>query len=408
MRREQFGQTAAGRIVPITGFERRMVGGVPQSVAVQALSFVPDALPPRQLDRDVFVGKLADELLHAERGIALLEGTVSTLPNPELLSRPFRMREAKLSSKIENTIASVEEIALHEVVRSRQRDEVREVHNYLRALTHGLGSELPMCARLIREMHGILMDGVRGDEKRPGEFRATPVYIGDERGGFAGARFVTPPPGAELDSCVRDFEAYLNLGARRPGAVRYPDLLELAFMHYQFESIHPFNDGNGRLGRLLIPISFCRLGLLTRPTLYLSAYFEEHRQRYYDLLLRVSTKGDWEAWARFFCQAVASQSRDAVRRARRLQELRREYVQRVTKKRASVLTVRLIDMLFDQPALRSANVQEALGVSSPSAQKHINILESQGVLFEHTGGNYGRVYVARGIIAAVEEDYPEV
>lgn len=409
MNPSDFQPNSPGKLVRTTGWVRRLRNGTPETVPVPGWAFVPDPLPP-QIDRDQFIGRVSEELLAAQSELSKLEGTVGSLPSPELLLRPFRLREAKLSSRIENTVASVEEVALAAAGRAPQRDEVSEVRNYVDALEHGLSSDWPLGNRLFCEMHEILLRNVRGDDKRPGQFRDGQVYIGDDTRGFTAARFVPPPPGEPLLRCMRDYEQFLNPDAYansdRPTRTRYPRLIEIAMAHYQFEAIHPFNDGNGRLGRLIVAISLCRDGLLARPIVYVSAYFERNRQRYYDLLLRVSTHGDWESWTRFFCEAVAAEARDAIVRAGRLRNLRQRYLDAVTSKRASALTPRLIDYLFVQPAVRTSHVAEHLGISTPAAQGHINKLVEKNILQEATGSNYGRIYVARGILGAVEDDAP--
>jgi Fic family protein len=410
MRPESFQQGFPGRLVQVTGYDRKIVKGVPQATPVQTVAFVPSALPPTSLERDAFIGRVSGELLHAQSQVSLLEGTLAALPAPDLLIRPFRLREAKLSSKIENTFASVEELALLDAGRPAPRNEVAEVHNYLDALQLGVDSKLPLSVRLFEQIHAVLLKDVRGDDKRPGQLRDRLVCIGDEDRGFAGARFVPPPHGETLLACLRDLERFLNSDAlyessERPA--RFPPLIEMAFAHYQFETIHPFNDGNGRLGRLLVPLQACHFGLLSRPVLYVSAYLEKYRARYYDLLLRVSTHNDWQAWTEFFLSAVASQAADAVTRCRKLQALRQRYLTLVTTKRASALATKLVDMLFRYPAVNTATVCAGLNISRPAANKHLNGLEAHGVLREVTGGSYGKVWLASEILAAVEEE-PEI
>lgn len=399
---------APGTLVQTTAWEKRVRDGVVESVPVQSLAYVPNPLPPK-LDRDAFIGRVSGELLAAEANLARLEGTVGNLPNASLLLRPLRLREAKLSSRIEDTLATAEEVALLEEDRPTARDEVREVWNYLEALNYGLSTDLPLGVRLFRELHAILLKGVRGDEKRPGEFRSIQVQIGGQPNNIASARFVPPPPGEPLRQCLDDFERYVNIDGLRAserGAdiVRYPRIIETAMAHYQFECIHPFVDGNGRLGRLIVAISLCRQHLVARPLVYVSAHFDRHRQTYYDLLLRVSTHGDWETWVRFFCTAVNEQAEDAIHRARALQSLRQRYVEAVTTKRASALAHKLIDYLFAHPAVDAARVARHLDVTPTTAQSHINRLIDCGILVEVTGGSYGRRYVARAILQVAEED----
>lgn len=398
-----------GRKVPAVFREFRERQGRREVVDVAGEAFVPDPLPP-ELDRDRFIGRLSDDLLRAQGAMERLAGSVSSLPAPRLLLQPFRLREARLSSRIENTIASAEEIALARANRPTLRSEAREVANYVSALEHGLASELPLCNRLFCEMHAILMQGVDGQEKTPGVFRSAQVMIGDDQRGFENARFVPPPPGDVLKDCMADFERFVNGPGARPSRARdqYPAIIEIAMAHYQFEAIHPFNDGNGRLGRLLIALSLCRLGSLDSPLVYISGYFDRHRQEYYDRLLAVSTQGDWEGWVRYFCRAVEHQSKDGIQRAARLRGLRDRYMSAATQKRTSALVSRLIDHLFVSPIVNASDIVNILGVTPPTAQGYIDFLEKNLVLKEITGGRYGRLYAATEILDVVqEEQWPE-
>jgi Fic family protein len=398
---DQFTKDSPGRLVPTTAFEVRVRDQVTESVQVTGSAFVPDPLPP-PLDQTTLVGALYPDLSAAETNLARLDGIAATLISPELLLRPLRMREAKLSSQIENTIASAEEIALAEAGRSAVRDEGREVLNYVRALEHGIESPLPLCNRLIREMHAILMQGVRGQDKGPGEFRRVQNYIARDGARFNEARFVPPPPGEPLEQAMNDLERFMNSTDHR-----LPWLVATAMSHYQFECIHPFRDGNGRLGRLLVALTLCKSGALSKPLVYVSPYFETHRRDYYDLLLRVSTHGDWYTWIRFFCTAVAWQADDAVWRSRTLCELRDRFRTLVTAKRGAALLLTLVDHLFERPAITNSMVCALLKVTAPTAQRYIDLLVSNGILQEITGSGYGRIYIARAILAVIEADDPQ-
>jgi Fic family protein len=386
-----------GRYIPTAALQRVLRDGVPQMVEVTGQAFVPDPLPPK-LDLERFIGRLYPDLAAAESSLARLDGVAGTMVNPELLLRPLRMREAKLSSQIENTLASAEEIALVDAGRPVARHEGREVWNYLRALEHGLASPLPLCNRLIKEMHAILMEGVRGEDKGPGEYRKVQNYIGTDGATLQHARFVPPPP-AHVGQAMDDLERFLNTRSEQ-----LPWLLATAMAHYQFECIHPFRDGNGRLGRLLIALSMCKAGVLARPLVYISAYFEQHRQIYYDLLLRVSARGDWEEWVRFFCTGISTQAEDGIARSRRLRDLRDHFRKQLSARRASALSLILVDHLFQRPAVTNAGVCELLSVTPPTAQLHIDSLVSKGILTEITGGSYGRVYMAKSILSIIEAD----
>lgn len=387
-----------GKLVPTLGYVREMREGMPKAVEVPGLAFVPDPLPPAITDD--MRGRLLREVNDATAALMRLESLVRSLPNPQILLVPLRRREVTYSSKIENTIAAIDEVAMAEINIVPPRQEVLEVRNNLRALEHGLQSPLPMCLRLIREMHAHLMEGVRGSDKTPGEFRTKQVFIGEDGpDAFQRARFVPPPAGEKLAQSLDAYEKYLN----PPSASnREVFLLELAMSHYQFECIHPFADGNGRLGRLIIALSGLKSNELSVPLPYISRYLESHRDQYYDGLLGVSNRGDWEGWFRFFCKAVRSECLEGVERAARLLALRESYRSKFQSAQRSSLTLKLVDLLFQKPAVTVASVRGWLGITAPAAQKHISLLERTHALTEVTGGTYGRVWVAQEILAATD------
>ncbi len=307
-------------------------------------AFSPKPLPPPlSLDRPLVV-----LLAEAERALGRLSGIGTTLPNPYLLINPFVRREAVLSSRIEGIQASLSDLFFFEAASSApiKAPDVLEVANYVRALEHGLRLDrtLPMSLRLIREMHRILMTGVRGAHLTPGEFRTTQNWIGPAGCTLADA-IIVPPPVPEMKEALDAFEKHLHAPSD------LPPLIRLALIHYQFEAIHPFLDGNGRIGRLLISLLLCEWMLLPSPLLYLSAFLERRRQEYYGRLLAVSQKGEWEAWVGFFLSGVAEQSQDAVARAARLRALQAEYHARLQRARSSALLLKLVDGLFDHPAM---------------------------------------------------------
>lgn len=394
--------SAPGRLVQATVLRRRGTG---EAGPTRLSAFVPDPLPPK-VEWDGFLGRLAGTLGKAMLALGRLEAPVALLPHHDLLVAPsVRLLEAKSSSQIEDTVASIEELALAEISPEGATSEAREVRNYVSALEHGLTSRLPWCRRLIREMHRILLKGVRGDEKRPGEFRTSQVFIGSPHAGLAGIRFVPPPPGAHLEQCLDEFEQFLNpdgpgAGRARP---RLPDLVEIALAHYQFEAVHPFRDGNGRLGRLIAVISLCRAGLVSHPIVPISVFIERHRREYYDLLLRVSTHGEWEPWVRFFCEAVESQASETVARGQRLALLHREFLRKAEGKRSTPIAGRIIDALFAGPAVNAQDIARRLKITERAAQNHIDRLEEAGILTEVTGAKYARKYVARPIVRLLEE-----
>lgn len=363
-------------------------------------AFVPEPLPPEIQWDDA----LATAVAKAEGALGRLAEVGRMMPNPHLLIRPFMRREAVLSSQIEGTQASHDDLLLFEMDESvaERTPDVREVSNYVKALEYGLErvASMPLSQRLIREMHRILMEDVRGGDQTPGEFRRTQVHIGSKGQSIHEARFVPVPPGGELDRTLSDFEAYLHAPRVLSPVVR------LALVHYQFETIHPLVDGNGRVGRLLISLMLCLDDLLPQPLLYLSAYFERHRHEYYDHLLRVSQKGAWERWIAFFATGVAEQALDAVDRATRLRELQADYVEQVRSARTSALLLRLLDHLFEQPYVTASSVRDLLNVTPRTAQQHIDRLREADILREITGQKRNRVYLAQGIIDAIRDPLP--
>ena len=358
-------------------------------------AFLPPALPPKLIFGEDLVASLSD----ADRSLGLLAGAGEWLPNPHLLIRPFVRREAVLSSKIEGTQASVADLVLFEAApRASKAHDVREVANYVRALELGVGAErkLPLSLRLIRELHRELMTGVSGTHLTPGEFRTSQNWVGPPGCTLVEATYVPPPPAQMWDS-LDAFEKYLHLDDRLPALVR------LALIHYQFEAVHPFLDGNGRVGRLLISLLLHEWKLLPQPLLYLSAYFERERSSYYDHLLGVSREGKWEVWVRFFLDGIAEQSVDVVERARRLFALREQYRNGLHSPRASSLPLKLVDYLFEQPALTIPQAQVFLDVSPRAARLIVAKLEELRIVSEVTGRARHRVYVATGILDLIQE-----
>ena len=355
------------------------------------LCFVPKPLPPT-----LSLGMSTIQILaQAERALGKLAGAGEMLPNPHLLIGPFVRREAVLSSRIEGTIANEEDLVLFKVdpaVEDRTPD-TREVRNYVIALEYGLRrlSELPVSLKLLRELHSRLLKGVRGAEKSPGEFRDRQNFIGTPGMSVKDARFV-PPPVEEMHGALAAFEHFLRAPSERPF------LIDLALLHYQFEAIHPFRDGNGRVGRLLIPLLLCERNILTKPLLYLSAYLERHRAQYMDLLLRVSQKGEWERWIEFFLNGVAEQAIDGVERATKLMILWQNYRKRLQTARMSILAQNLVDQLFQQPAMSVGLAQQVLKVSFASAQNNIMRLVRLGILQEMTGRKRDRIFIAPEIL----------
>lgn len=366
-------------------------------------AFMPNSLPPEL----AFDHPLVDVLSEADRALGELAGLGRALPNPYLFIMPFIRREAVLSSRIEGTQADVADLYAYEarqlalpLAQSAASDtDVREVFNYARALEYGLNrlSTLPVSLRLIREVHEILMKGVRGERATPGEFRRTQNWIGRPGCTLAEATYV-PPPVTEMQQALNDLEKYLH------NEDRLPPLIRLALIHYQFEAIHPFIDGNGRIGRLLISLLLINWNLQPVPLLYLSAYFERQRDTYYDRLLAVSERGNWHEWLEFFLRGVAEQSRDTIARVRQIQDLQTQWRAQFTQTRSSTLLLRLVDYLFESPFLSVTQAQHKLGITYNSAQRHIRRLFEAGILETVKDSNYGQVYVASAVLRIVQDE----
>ena len=360
-------------------------------------AFVPNPLPPA-LEVD---WALAEPLAEASRRLGELAGITRTLPNPHLLIAPFVRREAVLSSRIEGTQASLADLARFEMgpANSAAATDVSEVANYVRALDYGLArlESLPMSLRLLREIHQRLMKGVRGDHATPGEFRRSQNWIGGPGSTLADATYV-PPPVHEMTVALDAFEKFLH--ARSP----LPPLVRLALLHQHFEAIHPFLDGNGRVGRLLITLLLCEWQLLPEPVLYLSAFFERRRQEYYAHLLAVNQHGAWRDWVLYFLEGVRTEADDAIHRSRRLLDLRQAYRAGLERARAPGLSLRLVDNLFTVPATSVPRAAKLLRVTQRSAQLTVGKLAQAGILVEVTGRKRDRVFVAREILRVLEAE----
>jgi Fic family protein len=363
-------------------------------------AFVPNPLPPNIELSWPLVG----EISAADRGLSELAGVARTLPNPHLLIRPFLSREAVLSSRIEGTQASLSDLFYFEAAKAPPTldSDVREVRNYVRALEQGLKrlDKLPVSMRLLREMHQELMTGVRGEHLTPGETRTSQNWIGPGGCTLNDAKFVPPPP-EDMNEALSDMEKFIH--ARSP----LPFVVRLALIHYQFEAIHPFLDGNGRIGRLLIVLLLCAENVLPQPMLYLSAYFERHQSEYYRLLLEVSRDGRWQEWISFFLRGLAEQSRDAISRSDKLLELWHKNRLSVQTARSSSLLLKLIDGLFDRPYLTFSSAKTLLNVTFRSAQSNVLKLVAAGILRGVPGRKYGRIFIAREIVDILEAPKPK-
>jgi len=339
-------------------------------------------------------------LSKADRAVGELAGLASMLPNPNLLIQPLIRREAVLSSRIEGTHASLGDLYAFESVQLTLfefPEDVKEVRNYVRALEYGLErlSTLPVSVRLMRELHERLLKGVRGEQWTPCEFRRSQNWIGAPGSTLETAVYV-PPPVDEMKNALSDLEKFIH---QQDGL---PPLIRLALVHYQFEAIHPFLDGNGRVGRLLNSLLLHDWGVLPQPILYLSAYFEANREAYYDHLLAISQRGDWAEWFHYFLQGVQNEAEDTIQRIKHLQSLRDEYRKLFQKTGRTVRILQLIDWLFAQPIFTISQVAEMLTVNYPAAQRYVVQLEKEGVITEITGQARNRVYRADEILLVVE------
>ena len=376
MNREEFRAPEAGSLVDAPG---------------GYLAFVPAPLPPDL----VYDADLVLALSRADAKLSELSGLGRRLRNPHLLIAPYVRREAVLSSRIEGTRASLSDLLLDEVAEEHPDGaDVREVRQYVEALEYGMArlQELPLSLRLVGEIHERLMRGVRGGHATPGEFRRSQNWIGPPGSTPATAPYV-PPPSDRMLECLSNWELFLHERGR------FPDLIQCALMHEQFESIHPFLDGNGRLGRLLISLFLIERGRLTQPVLYLSAYFEAHRHQYYEALQRVRTEGDWAGWLRFFLAGVEETAREAVSQAARILDLHDELRQRFRQRPQAAA---LVEELFANPFVTVSRAARLLNVSYPTARQAVGFLQTEGLLEEITGRSWGRLYLARPILEVIE------
>jgi Fic family protein len=369
----------SGRYVPLAG------GGQ---------AFVPNPLPPPlEWSRELLAA-----LSEADRLLGRLAGLGARLPNPHLLIRPFVRREAVLSSRIEGTQATLGELLADEAgaATTRAPEDLKEVRNYVIALEKGVRrlKKLPLSLRLTRELHRDLMIGVRGDNAAPGEFRRIQNWIGAPGATIANARFVPPPPN-ELAPCLDAWEKFLH-------ARELPPLAQAALLHYQFETIHPFIDGNGRVGRLLITLFLVEREILPSPLLYLSAFFEATRRDYYDLLTAASRRSDWEPWILYFLRGVAHQASDALGRVERIDALRETWRKRLASRQTKTVMA-LVDRITGNPFVTVNGAAEALGVAFTTAQRAIDALVSHRILAQTGEARRDRVYCARALLDILDE-----
>lgn len=366
-----------------------------------AWAFDPDPLPPKI----EWSNKLVATIARAERAVGLLRGHCNWLPNPTLFSQAFLNREAVLSSKIEDSSADLMDVVAFEIQKQNASDgprvsQIEEVYNYALAIERGqqLLKTLPISRRLINELHFVLLDGVRGQQCPAGEFRKTQTMIGNKSDSPLTARFVPVPPGQKLESAMDNLEHFIN------GETSLPALIEIALAHYQFETIHPYVDGNGRIGRLLISLMLIEREVLSEPLLYLSGFFERNRHRYQQMLLGVSQSGNWESWLTFFLEAVESEALDAISRSTMLQELRENYRWQIQASSAGK-SLLAVDYLFSEPVFSVATLSKAINVPVRAARSIVSRLLSAGMAREITGKVRNRLFKAEKIIDILERAY---
>lgn len=358
--------TRAGHVVKtITGYE----------------AFIPKKLPP---DPEVKIDmEMLTLLSDADNKLGRLDGITETLPNPELFVAMYVKKEAVLSAQIEGTQASLADVLNDQSDKNKKEyspDGVREVVNYVSAIDYGIKrlNELPLSLRLIREIHSVLLQNVRGADKSPGEFRRTQNWIGPAGCNLSTATFVPPEP-TEMITAMSDLETFFY------NETPMPPLIKIALIHAQFETIHPFLDGNGRMGRLLITFWLCHQKILSKPLLYLSYYFKENRSDYYQSLMDVRFKGDWESWIKFFLRGVVEVSDEAIDSAKRIIGLQQKYTEKLNlmdKNNGNYII--LLNTLFEHPIITKNDVSELLGVSAGTSGSIVNLFCEIGILRDMT------------------------
>ena len=380
--------------MPKNDYPSRLGRKVTVSTAGETITaFVPPPLPPNP---SLELPRLYRQLENANRALGRLDGVTSILPDTPLFLYMYVRKEALLSSQIEGTQSSLSDLLLfeNEEAPGVPIDDVQEVSSYVAAMEHGLErirAGFPISLRLIRELHDILLSKGRGSSKQPGEFRRTQNWIGGTRPG--NALFVPPPPELVMEA-MSHLESFIH-----DDTVEIPSLIKAGLVHVQFETIHPFLDGNGRLGRLLITFILCAQGILKEPILYLSLYFKSHRSRYYELLQGVRERGDWEAWLEFFLDGITEtslQAADAAREILNLFETDRIHIERLGRPAASALRVH--QLLQQKPIINIPDTAKKLGISVPTITKSVQHLEDLRIVREITGKQRGRAFAYSGYL----------
>ncbi len=368
-------------------------------------AFMPAPLPPDPPIR--LEDGLQAQLSRADRALGRLDGSIQTLPHPDLFVAMYVRKEAVLSSQIEGTQSSLQDVLAAEarLLSADRPGDVDEVINYIAAMNHGLArlAELPVSVRLIREIHERLLSGVRGQHLVPGELRTSQNWIGPSGCTLTEAMFVPPPP-YEVPRLLAELERFLH--DQSP----LPLLIRIGLAHAQFETIHPFLDGNGRVGRLLITFLLCEKDVLLKPVLYLSHYFKQHRQEYYDALQAVRDRGDWEGWLAFFLEGVYQVSQQATDTARRILSLREHHRQVITDHfgRAAGNGHRVLEHLYQHPIVAVTEVRDLIGTSYPAANNLVRQFVTHGVLHEMTGQKRNRRFVYRDYVDLFHDTHEPV
>lgn len=363
-------------------------------------AFIPEPLPPQPPVE--FDTEMLGHLSAADLALGRLDGVIQTVPNADLFVAMYIRREAVLSSQIEGTQSTLDDLLAADLEPNTPGlpNDVEEVINYVRAMNYGLDrlSSLPLSTRLIREIHAELLRTGRGALRSPGEFRKDQNWIGPDNAPIQRATFV-PPPVPDMHRALGDFERFLHREKELPA------LIHVGLAHAQFETIHPFTDGNGRVGRLLITFLLAHRGVLHRPLLYLSHYLRGNRAEYYDRLMAVRIRGDWEGWLRFFLVGVSETATEACATAQSILDLRDRHRELIGQT-AGVNGLRLHDLLFDRPLVNVNLVKDSLGVSFATANGLVKAFEDIGLLSEITGGRRGRIFSYDSYLALLRDDSP--
>lgn len=349
-------------------------------------AFIPSKINYNWEWSDTKLNKLLSE---ADRQIGELNAYSLLIPNVDLYIKMHVKIEANKSSRIEGTRTTVEEDLLDVTeINPEKRDDWEEVQNYVKATNYGvqrIRDGFPVCTRLIREIHEILMQGVRGEHKTPGEFRTSQNWIG---GSMPSTAVYVPPPHTELAECLTDFELFIN-----NEEMDTPDLIKIAILHYQFESIHPFQDGNGRIGRLLIPLYIQSKGMLDKSCLYISDYIERNKELYYDMLTRVRTHNDMIGWIKFFLEAIIETSKVAKEKFRKVVELTKEMDEEIMDLSVKPENAKkVLDVLYDEPAINRKKICELTGIKEGTVKNIINSLLEKDIIIETTGYSRNQIF----------------